>query len=92
MKKQTIIIICAMVLVLSMVTVFATPDVELHICENGKFIDREIYEVNLDAAINEGLIKEADREYYLYKYDYCITICGSGDCKTQQIGKRNICN
>lgn len=38
---------------------------------DGNFLDRESFEAKLDSLIDNGVISEDDRDYYLERYDWC---------------------
>jgi hypothetical protein len=46
--------------------------------EDGNFLDQESFEANLDKLIEDGVINEDDRGYYLERYEWCSTNGGGG--------------
>lgn len=86
MKKKMFVMICAVVLCLAAATsVFAAgvPAGYEYGCgmygagyslmwgEDGKFLDQESFEANLDKFIKDGLIHEDDRDFYMERYNWC---------------------
>ncbi|MDR1703645.1 MAG: hypothetical protein LBS19_03030 [Clostridiales bacterium] len=88
MKKKIIAMVGAVVLCLSMATsAFAATapagygygcgmygaGYSLMWDEDGNFLDQESFEANLDKLIEDGVISEYDRDYYLERYEWCST-------------------
>lgn len=45
---------------------------------DGNIVSKDVLEANLDAAIADGTILEADRAYFIDMYDYCSVNGGIG--------------
>ncbi len=46
---------------------------------DGSFLSKETFEERLDSYIADGYIREADRDYYVQRYDFCVTNGGGGN-------------
>ncbi len=90
MKKKRLGIIFAVVLALSLsVSAFAAPPpgagygCRIGICggfmwdEDGSFVDRGAFEESLNQAIEDGLVRPEDRDFYFDRYDYCAEYGGA---------------